>query len=37
VGGDAFTVLNLDSEPPAAMMVELQKDPHISNVKLVKL
>jgi D-3-phosphoglycerate dehydrogenase len=37
VGGDAFTVLNLDSEPPAAMMAELQKDPHISNVKLVKL
>ena len=37
VGGDAFTVLNLDSEPPAAMMTELQKDPYISNVKLVKL
>ena len=36
-GGDAFTVLNLDSEPPAAMMEELEKDPHISNVKLVKL
>ncbi len=37
VGGDAFTVLNLDSEPPDAMMNELQKDPYISNVKLVKL
>jgi len=37
VGGDAFTVFNLDSEPPAAMMTELQKDPYISNVKLVKL
>jgi len=36
-GGDAFTVFNLDSEPPDAMMTELQKDPHISNVKLVKL
>ena len=36
-GGDAFTVLNLDSEPPDAMMNELQKDPYISNVKLVKL
>ncbi len=36
-GGDAFTVLNLDSEPPAGVLAELQKDPYISNVKVVKL
>lgn len=36
-GGDAFTVLNLDSEPPAAVLTELQNDDSIRNVKLVKL
>jgi D-3-phosphoglycerate dehydrogenase len=36
-GGDAFTVLNLDSEPPAAVLAELQNDPSIRNVKIVKL
>lgn len=35
--GDAFTVLNLDSEPPAAMLAELQQDDCIRNVKVVKL
>ncbi len=35
--GDAFTVLNLDSEPPAAMLAELQQDECIRNVKVVKL
>jgi D-3-phosphoglycerate dehydrogenase len=37
VGGDAFTVLNLDSEPPAAVLAELQNDDCIRNVKVVKL
>ncbi len=36
-GGDAFTVLNLDSEPPAAVLAELEKDDSIRNVKVVKL
>jgi len=36
-GGLALTVLNLDSTPPAAVLAELQKDPDISNVKVVKL
>ena len=36
-GGDAFTVLNLDSEPPAAVLAELEKDDCIRNVKVVKL
>ncbi len=36
-GGLALTVLNLDSAPPAAVLEELQKDPDISNVKVVKL
>ena len=35
--GDAFTVLNLDSEPPAAVLAELQADACIRNVKVVKL
>jgi D-3-phosphoglycerate dehydrogenase len=37
VGGDAFTVLNLDSEPPAAVLAELENDASIRNVKVVKL
>lgn len=36
-GGDAFTVLNLDSEPPAAVLAELEQDEAIRNVKVVKL
>jgi D-3-phosphoglycerate dehydrogenase len=36
-GGDAFTVLNLDSEPPAAVLAELEKDEAIRNVKVVTL
>jgi D-3-phosphoglycerate dehydrogenase len=36
-GGDAFTVLNLDSEPPAAVLAELEADPCIRNVKIVNL
>jgi D-3-phosphoglycerate dehydrogenase / 2-oxoglutarate reductase len=35
--GDAFTVLNLDSEPPAAVLAELQQDDCIRNVKVVNL
>ncbi len=37
VGGQALTVLNLDSEPPAAVLAELQKDPDIRNLKVVTL
>jgi D-3-phosphoglycerate dehydrogenase len=36
-GGHALTVLSLDSEPPAAVLDELQNDPDISNVRVVKL
>jgi D-3-phosphoglycerate dehydrogenase len=36
-GGLALTVLNLDSVPPSAVLEELQKDPDISNVKVLKL
>ena len=36
-GGHALTVLNLDSVPPAAVLDEMQKDPDISNVDVVKL
>lgn len=36
-GGHALTVLNLDSEPPAAVLAELEKDPDIQNVKVVNL
>jgi D-3-phosphoglycerate dehydrogenase len=37
VGGHALTVLNLDSVPPAEVLDELQKDPDIRNVNVVKL
>ena len=36
-GGQALTVLNLDSVPPPELLAELQKDPDISNVRIVKL
>jgi hypothetical protein len=36
-GGNALTVLSLDSVPPPAVLDELQKDHDISNVKVVKL
>lgn len=36
-GGRALTVLNLDSVPPPAVMNEIQNDPDITNVKVVKL
>jgi D-3-phosphoglycerate dehydrogenase len=36
-GGHALTVLNLDSVPPAAVLDEIQRDPDISNVKVVQL
>jgi len=36
-GGRALTVLNLDSPPPAPLLEELQKDPDITNVKVVSL
>ncbi|MGI8964469.1 MAG: phosphoglycerate dehydrogenase [Limisphaerales bacterium] len=37
VGGKALTVLNLDSVPPTSLLEEIQKDPDISNVHVVKL
>jgi D-3-phosphoglycerate dehydrogenase len=37
VGGEALTVLNLDSVPPQALLDEVQKDADISNVKVVTL
>ncbi len=36
-GGQALTVLTLDSVPPQTVLDELQKDPDISNVKVIKL
>ena len=36
-GGEALTVLNLDSVPPTSLLDEIQKDPDISNVRVVKL
>ena len=36
-GGNALTVLSLDSAPSAAVLAELQQDKDISNVKVVKL
>jgi len=36
-GGHALTVFNLDSAPPAALLAEIENDPNISNVKVVKL
>ncbi len=37
VGGQALTVLNLDSVPPPEALDEIRKDPDISNVRVVKL
>ena len=37
VGGQALTVLNLDSVPPPDLLAEIQKDPDISNVRVAKL
>ena len=36
-GGEALTVLNLDSVPPISLLDEIRKDPDISNVRVVKL
>ena len=36
-GGHALTVLNLDSVPPAELLEEINKDPDIRNVRVVKL
>jgi D-3-phosphoglycerate dehydrogenase len=37
IGGHALTVLNLDSVPSPELLEEIQKDPDISNVRVVKL
>ncbi|MEO7297232.1 MAG: phosphoglycerate dehydrogenase, partial [Verrucomicrobiota bacterium] len=36
-GGNALTILNLDSVPPRSLLDEIEKDPDISNVRVVKL
>ena len=36
-GGQALTVLNLDSVPPKELLDEVQQDPDISNVRIVRL
>jgi D-3-phosphoglycerate dehydrogenase len=36
-GGRALTILNLDSVPPPALLEEIQKDPDISHLRIVKL
>jgi D-3-phosphoglycerate dehydrogenase len=36
-GGRALSVLSLDSVPPAAVLEEVQKDPDIADVRVVKL
>ena len=36
-GGNALTVLNLDSVPSADLLAEIQKDTDISNVRVAKL
>jgi D-3-phosphoglycerate dehydrogenase len=37
VGGQALTVLNLDSVPPQGLLDEIQSDPDISDVQVVQL
>jgi D-3-phosphoglycerate dehydrogenase / 2-oxoglutarate reductase len=36
-GGHALTVLNLDSEPPPALLEEMRKDPDITHVRVISL
>jgi D-3-phosphoglycerate dehydrogenase len=36
-GGQALTVMNLDSVPPPALLEEIRTDPDMSNVRVVKL
>jgi D-3-phosphoglycerate dehydrogenase len=36
-GGQALTVLNLDSAPPEEALEELRRDPDITNVRVVRL
>ncbi|MDP6034477.1 MAG: phosphoglycerate dehydrogenase [Verrucomicrobiota bacterium] len=36
-GGEALTVLNLDSVPPDALLDKVNADPDISNVQVIKL
>jgi D-3-phosphoglycerate dehydrogenase len=37
IGGQALTVLNLDSVPPQELLDEVRKDPDISNARVVRL
>jgi len=36
-GGQALTILNVDSVPPKSLIEEIEKDPDISNVRIVTL
>jgi D-3-phosphoglycerate dehydrogenase len=36
-GGQALTVLNLDSVPPPQLLEEIRQDPDISDVRVVRL
>lgn len=36
VGGQALTVLNVDSVPPELALAEINRDPDISNVRVIK-
>jgi D-3-phosphoglycerate dehydrogenase len=37
VGGQALTILNVDTAPPKSLIEEIEKDPDISNVRIVTL
>ena len=36
-GGEALTVLNLDSVPPEELLAEIRQDDAIANVQVVRL
>ena len=37
IGGQALTILNLDSVPPPALLEEVQKDPDIIHAQVISL
>ncbi|MEW6557583.1 MAG: phosphoglycerate dehydrogenase [Elusimicrobiota bacterium] len=37
IGGDAITVVNVDSDIPETVLVEIKSQPEIKNVKMIKL
>ena len=36
-GGEALMILNLDHEPPAALLEKVGSDPDITNIKVVSI